>query len=32
MLGRRKNVTYKVMFPNDKRGQAAVAKKIAEGI
>jgi hypothetical protein len=32
ILGRRKNVTYQVMFPNDKRGQAAVAQKIAEGI
>jgi hypothetical protein len=32
MLGRRKNVTYQVLFPNDKRGQAAVARKISEGI
>lgn len=32
ILGRRKNVTYQVMFPNDKRGQVAVARKIAEGI
>ena len=32
ILGRRKNVTYQVMFPNERRGQAAVARKIAEGI
>jgi hypothetical protein len=32
ILGRRKNVTFQVMFPNDKPGQAAVARKISEGI
>jgi len=32
ILGRRKNVTYQVMFPDDKRGQVDVSRKIAAGI
>ena len=32
MLGRRRNVTFQVMFPSDKRGQAAVAKRISDGL